>query len=162
MRSSIYQPLADYLASKKGDVWDASFGQVEEKLGRALPRSAYRHQAWWANQSGPGHSQTHGWRSAGWRTAKLDLERQRVRFEREEKAKTKRAGNPQAAAASAAREIDEDLVRKAIEFSGIDDRIAVINAALREFIRQEAKLAVIAMGGSQPDFKAAPRERPWA
>lgn len=158
MATSSYQPLADYLASKKGDVWEAAFSDVEEKLGRPLPRSAYRHQAWWANQSGPGHSQTHGWRSVGWRTSKLDLERQRVRFEREDCLPSPaRTAERQADA-----KIDEALVERAQLVSGIEERGAVINAALREFIKREAIRGVVAMGGSAPGFQAAPRERPWA
>ena len=67
-----YQSLADFLARRDGDVWNATFDEVERVLRRPLPRSAYEHQAWWANQNGRGHSQTHGWRSVGWRTAKLE------------------------------------------------------------------------------------------
>ena len=159
MASSAYQPLADYLAHKKGDVWDAAFSEIEEKLGRPLPQSAYRHQAWWANQSGPGHSQTHGWRSAGWRTSKLDLEQKRVRFERERPLNARQAGKE---ARSQFDGIDEELVRRAMSISENHDRADVINSALREYVKQEAIRAVVAMGGSSPGFKAAPRERPWS
>ena len=81
-----YQPLADFLAAKKGGQWDASFEEIEKQLGFSLPKSAYKYQAWWANQNGAGHSQNKGWRSVGWRTSRLDLERRRVRFEREREA----------------------------------------------------------------------------
>lgn len=155
---SSYKPLADYLARKKGDQWDASFDEVERALGRPLPQSAYRYNAWWANQTGPGHSQTQGWRSVGWRTAKLDLERKRVRFERERGL----AAQPDADAPGAGGGIDEDLVRRAMDVSAIADRSAVINAALEEFIRQGLVRFVEELGGSQPGFEAAPRERPWA
>lgn len=151
---SSYQALADHLARRKGDVWEASFDEVEHALGRPLPRSAYRYNAWWANQTGPGHSQTHGWRSVGWRTSKLDLESRRVRFERD------RAG--QAADAHPTRDSEADLFAQAMAISGIPDRQSVIEAALREFIRQESIRGLIEMGGSMPGFEAAPRERPWS
>lgn len=157
--SSTYQPLADYLAHKKADSWEATFSDVEATLGRPLPKSAYRHQAWWANQNGPGHSQTHGWRSVGWRTTKLDLEQCRVRFEREQKASPVVAGGQPGIDADS---IDETLVQRAIAISDIGGRGAVINAALREFIKREAIRGVIEMGGCAPDFEAAPRERPWS
>lgn len=155
---SSYQPLADYLASRKGNSWEASFGEIEAKLGRPLPQSAYRHQAWWANQSGPGHSQTQGWRSVGWRTGKLDLERKRVRFERDRS----EAGRDEAAVAQVSGNgVNEDLVKRAMDVSGIPERNAVINAALQEFIRRGLLRFVEELGGSQPGFQAAPRERPW-
>lgn len=157
---SSYQPLADHLADQKGDVWDASFSEVERALGRPLPKSAFLYNAWWANQSGPGHSQTHGWRSVGWRTAKLDLERRRVRFERERVAD--QAIQPTDAALKPANGIDEVLVRKAMAVSEIADRATVINAALAEFIHQKLIEFITELGGSAPGFESAPRERPWA
>lgn len=149
--SSSYQPLADYLASREADSWEASFSDIEAKLGRPLPQSAYRHQAWWANQSGPGHSQTQGWRSVGWRTAKLDLERRRVTFEREKQVK------PQAERARSSR---EELLERARLLSGIDDREALIDEALRALVEREAAAHLIAMGGKMPDLVVPPRERP--
>lgn len=153
---SSYKPLADFLASKEGDQWDASFEEVERALGRPLPQSAYRYNAWWANQTGPGHSQTKGWRSVGWRTAKLDLERKRVRFERERREQASRIIDPVADLPA------DQLVGTAMALSGLADERAVIDAALRTFIREEVKRGLIALGGSQPDFEAAPRKRPWS
>lgn len=152
---SSYQPLADFLARKKGDIWDATFEEVERALGRSLPQSAYRHNAWWANQTGPGHSQTHGWQSVGWRTAKLDLERRRVRFEKV------RGIDPTGwIEAMSATQIDEELLARAMEICGSSESAEVINTALREYIEQAAIEAVVAMGGSAPGFQASPRERP--
>src|SRR5215213_1639516 len=113
---SRYQPLADFLASKKTDEWNATFSDIEARLGFPLPRSAYTYPAWWANQVGSGHSQTRGWRSVGWRTTALDLERRRVRFERER--------NDTAATISAGgddRSTDE-LLARARDLTGISDR----------------------------------------
>jgi hypothetical protein len=157
---SSYQPLADHLARRKGDVWNATFEDVERALGRPLPPSAYRYNAWWANQSGPGHSQTHGWRSVGWRTSKLDLERRRVRFERDRAAAQSQAREELADSRSPA--ALDALFAEAMAVSGLEDRAAVIESALRDFIAHQAARGLIEMGGTMPGYEAAPRERPWS
>lgn len=156
---SLYRPLADHLAARKGDHWEASFEEIERTLGRPLPRSAYRYNAWWANQTGPGHSQTQGWRSVGWRTSRLDLERRRVRFERDSQPIDVK--QPASEATESDYETLDQLLARAMAITGIEDRNEVIVAALREYIDQEAIRAVIELGGTMPDFEAAPRERPW-
>src|SRR5687767_8414572 len=157
---SRYEPLAQFLASKKTDAWDATFEEIEKRLGAPLPRSAYKYPAWWANQTGPGHSQTRGWRSVGWRTCDLDLERRRVRFERERVREGVREGSP-----TFVHEDDpssrESMFRKAHELTGIKDREALIDEALRLLIAREAGLRLARLGGTMPDFKAPPRERPF-
>lgn len=153
---SRYQALADFLASKKTDEWNATFSDIEARLGFSLPKSAYTYPAWWANQVGSGHSQTRGWRSVGWRTTALDLERRRVRFEREKSdmAATISAGGQD-------RSTDE-LLARARELTGISDREALIQEALRLLVAREAGLRLARLGGTMPDFKAPPRERPSA
>jgi hypothetical protein len=146
-----YQPLADYLAAKKGRRWEASFDEIERRLGFALPRSAYKYPAWWANQNGPGHSQTKGWRSAGWRTTRLDLEGRRVTFEREANVPAREPRDSLGA---------EELLRRAGELTGINDRESLIQEALRALIAREAGLRLIRLGGTMPDIKVPPRERP--
>ena len=157
---SRYEPLAQFLAAKKADTWDATFQEIEARLGAPLPRSAYKYPAWWANQTGPGHSQTRGWRSAGWRTCNLDLEGRRVRFERERVQELVNEGpstffhqNDPGSRAS--------LVRRAQELTGIKDREALIDEALRMLIAREAGMRLARLGGTMPDFKAPPRERPF-
>jgi hypothetical protein len=153
---SRYQPLADFLAAKKTDEWNATFSDIEARLGFPLPKSAYTYPAWWANQVGSGHSQTRGWRSVGWRTTALDLERRRVRFERER----------HAAAATIPTGRDdrstEELLARARELTGISDREALIQEALRLLVAREAGLRLVRLGGTMPDFRAPPRERPFA
>jgi hypothetical protein len=142
-------------------MWDASFRDVERVLGRDLPTSAYKYQAWWANQNGARHSQTHGWRSVGWRTAKLDLERKRVRFERERPDGGSLAASAGDTPRSGPGDPNVDLVARAMAISGIEDREEVVAAALRAFIRSETVRFAEELGGSAPGFQAAPRERPW-
>jgi hypothetical protein len=75
-----YKGLSEHLEGISLDRWEATFDEIENILGFRLPASAYKYPAWWANQSGIGHSQTTGWRSVGWRTEDLDLPRNRVTF----------------------------------------------------------------------------------
>ena len=151
---SRYEPLAQYLAAKKADSWDASFEEIEQRLGAPLPKSAYKYAAWWANQSGPGHSQTRGWRSAGWRTRDLDLEGRRVRFERE-----RRDSSPDASALRDSRSTEE-LFERAEELTGVKDRDALIREALQILVAREAGLRLARLGGTMPGLKVPPRRRP--
>lgn len=158
---SMYQPLADFLAGKKSVEWDATFAEVERALGRPLPQSAYKYPAWWANQSKPGHSQTHGWRSVGWRTAGVDLARRRVRFEREEHGAAPETPAPASAPATPRKGDDKDaLVARARALTGLEDEEQLIAEALRALIARAAAMQLAAMGGTMPDFAAPARERP--
>jgi hypothetical protein len=150
---SRYQPLADFLAAKKSDEWHATFSDIEARLGFPLPKSAYTYAAWWANQVGSGHSQTRGWRSVGWRTTALDLERRRVRFEREKQAAT--ASGPDGRDDRST----EELLTRARELTGISDREALIREAMSLLIAREAGMRLALLGGTMPDLKAPPRRR---
>ena len=44
-----YDPLRDYLMDCDSDEVTLTFAQVEAILGRALPASAWKYDAWWAN-----------------------------------------------------------------------------------------------------------------
>lgn len=148
---SRYQPLADFLAGKKALEWEASFAEIEAQLGFPLPKSAYTYPAWWANQTGAGHSQTRGWRSVGWRTSELDLKRRRVRFEREMRV----VGG----SATAAADEQEALVRRAQELTGIDDRDRLMSEALRALVEREAARRLARLGGIMSELEAPPRRR---
>jgi hypothetical protein len=152
---SRYQPLADFLASQKANEWLATFADIEERLGFRLPESAYKYPAWWANQSNGGHSQTRGWRSVGWRTTALDLDRKRVRFERE------RASATPLPSTRVTDDI-EPMLRQAQEWTGIEDRDSLIREALKALLAREAARRLAQLGGTMPDFKAPPRRRPAA
>ncbi|MFM6932547.1 MAG: hypothetical protein ACKOUT_09930 [Novosphingobium sp.] len=143
-----YEPLTHYLEKCSGEIWEAGFADVERVLGFPLPRSAHEYPAWWANQD-PGHSQTRGWRDAGWETGSIDLSAKKVQFRR--RGATQRRARPTGNA---------DLWNKAREISGISDRDELIEAALTALIRREAAKRVREMGGSMPDFSTPARERP--
>lgn len=146
-----YEPLTHYLENQPEEIWDAGFSDVERVLGFALPRSAHDYPAWWANQE-PGHSQTRGWRDAGWETSQVDLAAKKVRFRRQRRKASQIAPEPE--------KVVVDLWDKARRITGIDDRDALIEAALLALIRREAAKQLAALGGSMPDFQVPPRERP--
>lgn len=146
-----YEPLTRFLDEIDGDDWEASFAGIEQILGFALPESAYQYQAWWANQSGGGHSQTRGWRDAGFETRNLDLSRKRVRFERTARRSRAKAGTLESC--------DGDLWARAQALTGIRDRESLIKAALDALIQRDAAKYLTSLGGTMPDAEAPPRRR---
>jgi Arc/MetJ family transcription regulator len=54
--------------------------------------------------------------------------------------------------------LDDDLVREARKYTGIQEKTALIHEALRHLIAREAGKQLAALGGSMPDF-ALPRRR---
>ncbi len=57
--------------------------------------------------------------------------------------------------------LDDELLKDAEEFTGIREKTALVNAALRALVEREASRRAAALGGTMPGFKAAPRKRPW-
>jgi Arc/MetJ family transcription regulator len=56
--------------------------------------------------------------------------------------------------------IDDDLMKDAQEFSGIKEKSALINEALRWFVAREAGKRLARLGGTMPDLEYTPRRRP--
>ena len=56
--------------------------------------------------------------------------------------------------------LDDDLIRKAKQYSGIDDTPTLIREALKRLISREAARRLARLGGSQPDLEYIPRRRP--
>jgi Arc/MetJ family transcription regulator len=56
--------------------------------------------------------------------------------------------------------LDDELLKDAQEYSGIEDRSALLRAALTALVQREAARRLAHMEGSQPGIKAAPRRRP--
>lgn len=79
---SKYDPLNAYLAQLSDHVWNADFNSIEQILGFQLPNSAFKYEAWWANQSGDGHVQSAAWQLAGWKTDEVNISTQKVRFKK--------------------------------------------------------------------------------
>jgi Arc/MetJ family transcription regulator len=57
--------------------------------------------------------------------------------------------------------LDDQLVKDAEEFTGIKEKSALVNAALKALVEREAARRAAALGGTMPGFKAGPRKRPW-
>ncbi|WP_112943698.1 MULTISPECIES: type II toxin-antitoxin system VapB family antitoxin [unclassified Rhizobium] len=55
--------------------------------------------------------------------------------------------------------LDDDLIKRAQEVTGITERSALLKEALTRLIQQEAARRLIMLGGSAPDLKAPPRRR---
>ena len=74
---SKYIKITNFLMEADYGIWEPSFKEIEEVLGFSLPASARQYQAWWANQM---RSQSLGWQSAGWKTASVDLDAEKITF----------------------------------------------------------------------------------
>jgi len=57
--------------------------------------------------------------------------------------------------------IDDELLAKAQEMTGIDEKSALVNEALKRMVQREAAMRLARLGGSDPDAKAPPRRR-WS
>jgi Arc/MetJ family transcription regulator len=55
--------------------------------------------------------------------------------------------------------VDDELYARASELTGITERTALLNEGLRRIIQQESARRLAALGGSDPDAKAAPRSK---
>jgi Arc/MetJ family transcription regulator len=56
-------------------------------------------------------------------------------------------------------DLDDELIRQAQEYSGIQEKTALIHEALRHLIAREAGRRLAALGGTMPDFKPPRRRR---
>ena len=56
--------------------------------------------------------------------------------------------------------IDDDLLAKAIEYTGVKERATLVRMALESLVALEAGRRLALLGGSDPDAWAAPRRRP--
>jgi len=55
--------------------------------------------------------------------------------------------------------LDDELVRTAQEYSGIQERSALLREALKALIHMEASRRLAALGGTMPDLEDIPRTR---
>ena len=146
---SVYEPLQDYLRKIESARWTATFSEIERVLHRPLPKSAYRYQAWWANQEGHGHSQTAAWRDVGWRTTNLDLEGKKVEFERVDRPESRVEDL----------RVFPDMFRKAAMYLGTTDEKILYQEGLKALVEREAARRLARLGGSSPDMENIPRRR---
>jgi hypothetical protein len=81
MAMSKYEALPQHLSRANGTAHRMSFREIEGVLGFKLPKSAYKHEAWWSNNE-TGHSHARSWMKFGWRTEAVDLAGRKVTFRR--------------------------------------------------------------------------------
>ncbi len=55
--------------------------------------------------------------------------------------------------------LDDELLAYAQQFTGIKEKSAVVNAALKALVEREAARRLARLGGTQPNLKAPPRRR---
>jgi Arc/MetJ family transcription regulator len=55
--------------------------------------------------------------------------------------------------------LDDELLAKAEEYTGIREKSALIRAALRALVEREAARRLARLGGSEPDLTVIPRRR---
>jgi Arc/MetJ family transcription regulator len=56
--------------------------------------------------------------------------------------------------------LDDELLADAQDYTGIKEKSALINEALKALVQREAARRLALLGGSQPDLKPIPRRRP--
>ena len=56
--------------------------------------------------------------------------------------------------------LDDDLVERAREATGIREKTALVHAGLNALIARQATLRLISLAGSQPRLRGIPRRRP--
>lgn len=88
--TSKYRSLSDYLRKSQQDMLRMRFDEVDKIVDGGLPRAAYDHRPWWANAETNNHAR-HGWLSAGYETAEVDMDGKELIFIRaSEKAETRK------------------------------------------------------------------------
>jgi Arc/MetJ family transcription regulator len=55
--------------------------------------------------------------------------------------------------------LDDDLVRTAQEFTGVEEKTALVREALKALIERESARRLASLGGSMPGLKGIPRRR---
>ena len=56
--------------------------------------------------------------------------------------------------------LDDELLAKAQEYTGVKEKSALVNRALKTLVQIEAGRRLARLGGSDPGAKAPPRRRP--
>jgi Arc/MetJ family transcription regulator len=56
--------------------------------------------------------------------------------------------------------IDGQLLASAQEYTGLKDKSALVNAALKALVEREAARRLARLGGTEPNLKSIPRRRP--
>lgn len=57
--------------------------------------------------------------------------------------------------------IDQDLMRRAMEATGVRKKTELIHLGLETLLRQQAAIRLARLAGSQPNLPRFERKRPW-
>ncbi len=82
---SKYDPLENWLDQTTEEAVSMGFSEIENVLGFELPPSSRTQRAWWSNNAS-NNVMTRAWLDAGFETANVDMERERLVFKRVKKA----------------------------------------------------------------------------
>jgi Arc/MetJ family transcription regulator len=55
--------------------------------------------------------------------------------------------------------LDDDLIRLAQDFTGVEEKTALVREALKALIERESARRLASLGGSMPELKSIPRRR---
>ncbi|MCA0316828.1 MAG: type II toxin-antitoxin system VapB family antitoxin [Proteobacteria bacterium] len=55
--------------------------------------------------------------------------------------------------------LDDELVEKAMKYTGIEERSELLRHALKTLVELEASRRLARLGGSEPDIRPVPRRR---
>lgn len=58
--------------------------------------------------------------------------------------------------------LDDDLVTRAQEFTGVKEKTLLVREALKALIQRESARRLARLGGTEPRLKVTPRRRPKA
>lgn len=76
-----YDALRDHLRRQRRAVVTLTLAEIGEAIPGGLPASAYRHRAWWSNETAGSHVQARGWLDAGYAVASVNVAAGTVTFE---------------------------------------------------------------------------------
>lgn len=65
-----YDPIQIHLGNAHSSLIRMTFDEIAALVG-GLPKSAYVHRAWWANETVGSHVHARSWQRAGYRVAEL-------------------------------------------------------------------------------------------
>ena len=77
-----YEPLGQFLRRQRHERLHMTFAEIERILRHKLPASK-QHRAWWSNNP-DNNVMTREWLDAGYETAEVDIENERLVFVRRE------------------------------------------------------------------------------
>ena len=79
---SKYDLLGDYLKKQTGKQITLTFQKIEEIIGVSMEPSARKYFRSWDNTGGSSAVRQNSWLNVGWKTVMVDMENEKVKFQR--------------------------------------------------------------------------------